>query len=68
MTPFSWHDAYTSELQSLYALLIVPVGFLAWRLAAPCDPARAVVPQAARFVSLATVLFEIGRASCRERV
>ena len=59
MTPFSWHDAYYSELQSLYALLVVPVGFLAWRLAAPCDPARAVVPQAARFVSLATVLFAL---------
>ncbi len=57
MTPFSWHDAYYSELQSLYALLVVPVAFLAWRLAAPCDPARAVVPQAARFVSLATLVF-----------
>jgi hypothetical protein len=59
MTPFSWHDAYYSELQSLYALLVVPVAFLAWRLAAPCDPARAVVPQAARFVSLATLVFTL---------
>ena len=59
MTPFSWHDAYSSELQSLYALLVVPVAFLAWRLAAPCDPARAVVPQAARFVSLATLVFAL---------
>lgn len=59
MTPFSWHDAYSSELQSLYALLVVPVAFLAWRLAAPGDPARAIVPQAARFVSLATLVFAL---------
>ncbi len=59
MTPFSWHDAYYSELQSLYALLVVPVAFLAWRLAAPCDPTRAIVPKAARFVSLATLVFAL---------
>ncbi len=57
MTPFSWHDAYYNELQNLYALLIVPVAFLAWRLAAPTDPARAVVPKAARFVAAATLVF-----------
>lgn len=57
MTPFTWHDAYYGELQSLYALLVLPVAFLAWRLAAPADPGRAVVPQAARFVSLATIVF-----------
>lgn len=57
MTPFSWHDAYYSELQNLYALLVVPVAFLAWRLAAPSDPARAVVPGAARLVAAATLLF-----------
>ena len=59
MTPFSWHDAYYSELQNLYALLVVPIAFLAWRLAAPVEPARAVVPQAARFISLATLVFAL---------
>lgn len=59
MTPFSWQAAYYSELQSLYALLVVPIAFLAWRLAAPCDPARAVVPKAAHFVSLATLVFAL---------
>ena len=29
MTPVSWHDAYYSDLQSLYALLVVPIAFLA---------------------------------------
>ena len=57
MTPFSWHDAYTSELQALYALLVVPIAFLAWRLAVPTDPARAVVPKAARVVAATTLVF-----------
>jgi hypothetical protein len=59
MTPISWHDAYYSELQSLYSLLVVPVAFLAWRLAAPTDPARAVVPKAAHFVAAATLVFAL---------
>lgn len=57
MTPFSWHDAYYSELQNLYSLLVVPLAFLAYRLAAPADPARAVVPGAGRFVARATLVF-----------
>lgn len=57
MTPFSWHDAYYSELQNLYSLLVVPLAFLAYRLAAPADLARAVVPGAARFVARATLVF-----------
>jgi hypothetical protein len=57
MTPFSWHDAYYSELQNLYSLLVVPIAFLAWRLAVPSDPARGVVPRAAPLVAGATLLF-----------
>jgi len=57
MTPFSWQDVYASELQNLYALLVVPLAFLAWRLAAPTDPSRAVVPKAARIVAAATLVF-----------
>lgn len=57
MTPFSWHDAYYSDLQSLYALLVVPIAFLAWRLAVPPDPARAIVARAAPLVASATLLF-----------
>lgn len=59
MTPFTWHDAYYSDLQSLYALLVVPLAFLAWRLVAPPDPARAVVPRAAPLVAGATLLFAL---------
>jgi len=59
MTPFSWHAAYSSELQSVWALLVVPLAFLAWRLAAPCPGERAVVPPAARFASLATIVFAL---------
>ena len=60
MTAFTWHDAYASELQNLSSLLVVPVAFLAWRLAAPTDPARAVVPKAARIVAAATLVFAFG--------
>ncbi len=51
MAEFSWHDAYYSDLQSLYALLVAPIVFLVWRLAAPPEKGRAEVPEAARFVS-----------------
>ena len=59
MTPISWQDAYYSDLQSLWALLVVPFAFLAWRLAAPADPRRAVVPGAAGFVARATLVFAV---------
>jgi hypothetical protein len=59
MTDFSWHAVYTSDLQSLYALLVVPLAFLAWRAAAPTDSTRAVVPDAARFVSGMTLFFAV---------
>ncbi len=32
MNEISWHAFYQSDLQSLYALLVVPVAFLAYRL------------------------------------
>jgi len=57
MTSFSWYDAYYSDLQNLYSLLVVPIAFLAWRLAVPSDPTRALVPRAAPFVAGATLLF-----------
>lgn len=59
MNEFSWHNAYYSDLQSLYALLVVPVAFLAYRLAAPSNDHRAEVPAAARFVSGLTLFFAI---------
>jgi hypothetical protein len=59
MGDFSWHDAYYSELQNLYALLVVPAAFLVWRLAAPSDTNRAEVPAAARFVAGLTLFFAI---------
>jgi len=59
MNEFSWHDVYYSELQSLYALLVVPAAFLVFRLAVPSSEDRAEVPAAARFVAGLTLFFAI---------
>ena len=59
MTDFTWQAAYYSELQTVWALLVVPIAFLAWRAASPTDPARACVPEAARFVSRTTLIFAV---------
>jgi hypothetical protein len=57
LNEFTWQSAYYSELQSLYALMIVPAAFLIWRLAKPFDGQRADVPAAAGFVAGLTLLF-----------
>ena len=59
MTPelFSWQGVYQHPLQGLYALLLAPLAFLAWRAASPMDRARAVVPEGAVFVSRLTLFF-----------
>lgn len=57
MAEFLWHDAYRSDLQSLYSLWIAPLAFLAWRATVPVDPTQARVPEAARFVSGLTLFF-----------
>ncbi|MFK7897132.1 MAG: hypothetical protein AB8G23_14900 [Myxococcota bacterium] len=57
MSDFTWNAAYYSDLQSLYALLVVPLAFLAWRLASPPDLKTAEVPPAARFVAMLTLVF-----------
>lgn len=59
MAEFSWQAAYYSPLQSVYALIVVPIAFLAWRAAAPANPTRACVPAAAPFVSGATLVFAV---------
>jgi len=59
VTATDWHAAYYSALQTVWAPLVVPLAFLAWRLAARAPLARAVVPGAARFVSIATVVFAL---------
>lgn len=59
MSETFWHEVYTGDLQSLYALLIVPLAFLAWRAVVPTDPTRAVVPEATRFVSGLTLFFAV---------
>jgi hypothetical protein len=59
MTEFSWHEVYYGDLQSLYALLIAPIAFLAWRLTSGVDGRRAVAPDSARFVAGLTLLFAI---------
>jgi hypothetical protein len=60
MTDFSWHAVYYSDLQSLYALLVVPLAFLAWRTAARVDVHRFHAPVATtRFVSGLTLFFAV---------
>ena len=55
----TFQAAYQSELQAFYALLVVPVAFLAWRAARPTDYADARVPEAGRFVSRLTLVFAV---------
>jgi len=57
--PFSFETAYQSDLQSLWALLVAPTAFLAWRAARPTDPTRARVPEASRFVAGLTLCFAV---------
>lgn len=57
MSGLDWHLFYQGDLQSVYALLVVPVAFLAYRLVAVPDATRAIVPDAARFVSGLTLFF-----------
>jgi len=54
-----WHLVYGSELQGLYALLVLPLAFLAYRAVARPDADRAVVPEATRFVSGLTLVFAV---------
>jgi hypothetical protein len=55
----TWQQAYYGDLQSVHALLVAPLAFLAWRLVAAPDRDRAVVPEAAGFVSALTLVFAI---------
>ncbi len=59
MTDSFWHGVYYSDLQSPYALLVLPLAFLAWRAAVPADESRAIAPDAARFVSGITLFFAV---------
>jgi hypothetical protein len=56
-TPF--HDAYYSDLQSLYGLWVIPLAFLVWRFTSPPEVGRALVPEATRFVSGLTIFFAV---------
>jgi hypothetical protein len=55
----SWEAFYKSDLQRFYALLVIPIAFLAYRLAAEPNEKRAVAPEATRFVLFMTTLFAI---------
>ena len=56
MPEIDWQQAYYGDLQGV---LVAPLAFLAWRLAAAPDPERAVAPETARFVSLLTLVFAV---------
>lgn len=53
----AWQNIYQSDLQAVYSLCVLPVAFLAYRLAAAPDDSRATVPAASRFVALLTLIF-----------
>jgi len=53
----TWHDFYRGDLQSFYALVVVPLAYLAYRAAASPDASRAVVPAAHALVSPLLVVF-----------
>ena len=55
----SWRAFYDSELQGLWALLLVPALWLAWRLARGRSAAPGVHPPAAGFVDAWAVAFAI---------
>jgi hypothetical protein len=57
MNPSSWQAFYYDDLQSPWALLVVPFAFLVYRWLAPADPRRAIVPEATGFVSALTLVF-----------
>jgi hypothetical protein len=59
VTDFSWHAVYYSDLQSLYALIVIPLAFLAWRAASAPDLARGIVPEASRFVAGLSLFFAV---------
>jgi hypothetical protein len=59
MSEFTWQAVYASDLQSLWALFVAPLAFLAWRLAVPPNRTKAAVPSAAAFVSGLTLFFAI---------
>ena len=59
MNADSWQIFYQGELQAVYALCVIPIAFLAYRLVAPPDASRAVVPIATRFVAVLTLIFAI---------
>jgi len=59
MSDFSWHAVYYSDLQSPYALLVIPLAFLAWRAAVPSESERSIVPEAAQLVAGLTIFFAI---------
>lgn len=59
MSETDWRAFYTSDLQAVYSLWLVPLAFLAYRAAARPDYSRSVVPAAAPFVAVATLVFAI---------
>ena len=59
MNDFSWYEVYRTDLQAVWALLVVPIGFLAYRIVVTPNEETAAVPAAARFVSLFTIIFAV---------
>jgi hypothetical protein len=54
---FSWDAAYHSDLQSPFALVVVPLAYLAYRAAVAPSERRALVPEAHALVSRLLVVF-----------
>jgi hypothetical protein len=59
VSDFAWGDFYRGDLQSFYALVVVPLAYLAYRMAAAPTGERAVVPAAHPLVSRLLVVFAL---------
>jgi len=59
VSEFAWGDFYRGDLQSFYALVVVPLAYLAYRIAAAPLGERAVVPAAHPVVSRLLVVFAL---------
>lgn len=59
MSPDAWSAFYHTDVQGVWALWAVPLVFLAWLVAVPADPARALDPMRTAFLRRYAVVFTV---------
>ncbi len=57
MTAWSWRDLYQGDLQSVYALWLIPIGFLVYWILGRAGAGRSVEPRATEFMNAYAPLF-----------